>query len=109
VIVSTAEFERVEDEGGILRASEILVVVEVVSPGSYRTDHVIKRNDYADAEIPRYWIIDLDPPISLIDCQLAGDFGYQDPGACAGTFETTVVLSDDSSFPVRIDLAGLLN
>ncbi|MGH3611494.1 MAG: Uma2 family endonuclease [Pseudonocardia sp.] len=35
--------------------------MEVLSPGSHRTDHVAKRADYADAGIPHYWIVDLDP------------------------------------------------
>jgi Uma2 family endonuclease len=30
------------------------LVVEIVSPGSHRTDHVIKRGEYADAGIPHY-------------------------------------------------------
>ncbi len=108
VIVTGREVERVRQEGGLLRASQTLVVVAVVSPGSERTDHVIKREDYADAGIPRYWIIDLDAPVTLLDCQLAGEFGYQDPGSRAGKFETTVVLDDESNFPVRIDLDELL-
>ena len=51
-----------------------------MSPGSHRTDHVIKRGEYADAGIPHYWIVDLDNPVTLIDCHPAAEFGYQDPG-----------------------------
>jgi Uma2 family endonuclease len=79
----------------------VLVAVEVVSPGSYRTDQIIKRGEYADAGIPHYWIIDLDPPTSLVAAQLAGGFGYQDAGATTGTFAT------DVPFPVELDLAAL--
>ena len=43
-----------------------------------------------------------------VDCRLAAEFGYQDPGSCAGTFSTTVVLDEESSFPVRLDLDELL-
>jgi Uma2 family endonuclease len=93
---------RVRREGGVIRASEVLVVVEVVSPGSKRTDHDHKRGEYADAGIPDYWIVDIEPPRSLLACHLAGEFGYADGGAVTGTFTTSAPLS------VEIDLDALL-
>jgi hypothetical protein len=63
---------------------------------------VIKRSEYADADIPHYWIIDPDPPLSLLSCHLAGPFGYGDSGEVTGTFVTT------APFPVRIELDRLL-
>lgn len=102
VIVERTGLDRVEEEGGLLRASEVVIAIEVVSPGSRRTDHVIKRVEYADAGIPHYWIVDLDEPVSLIACHLAGDLGYQDRGSVTGGFTT------DDPFPVRIDLDALL-
>jgi Uma2 family endonuclease len=93
--------ERVRREGGIIRAAEVVVVAEFVSPGSRRTDHVAKRADYADAGIPHYWIVDLDDPISLVACHLGGELGYVDGGAVTGIFSTT------EPFPVRLDLGGL--
>ncbi len=59
-----AAVERVRRDGGILRACDVLVVVEIVSAGSHRTDHVIKRGEYADAGIPPYWMVDLDCPVT---------------------------------------------
>lgn len=88
VIVDKGARSRVRAEGGLIRAGDVLVAVEIVSPGSRRMDHVIKRGEYADAGIPHYWILDLDPPTSLVVCHLAGTFGYQDPGAVTGTFAT---------------------
>ncbi len=93
---------RVRREGGVIRASEVLVAVEVVSPGSKRTDYDHKRGEYADAGIPLYWIVDIDPPVSLLACHLAGEFGYADGGAVTGTFTTS------APFPVEIDLDALL-
>jgi Uma2 family endonuclease len=93
---------RVRKEGGVIRASEVLVVVEVLSPGSKRTDHVQKRAEYADAGIPNYWIVDIEPPVSLLACHLAGEFGYADGGAVTGTFTAT------EPVPVEIDLDALL-
>lgn len=94
--------ERVGEEGGLLRASEVVVVIEIISPGSRRHDRVIKRAEYADAGIPHYWIVDLDHPISLVACHLAGEFGYQDAGDVVGEFTTSV------PFPVTLRLDGLV-
>jgi Uma2 family endonuclease len=40
------------------RAADVLLVIEIVSPGSRRTDHVTKLREYAKAGIPTYWIVD---------------------------------------------------
>jgi Uma2 family endonuclease len=101
VVVSEAELRRVETDGGLLRASSTVLVVEIVSPGSRRTDNLVKRGEYADAGIPAYWIIDVEAPISLVACHLAGAFGYQDRGAVTGLFSTA------DPFGVRIDLDAL--
>lgn len=37
----------------------MIVAVEVLSPGSRRRDVLTKRDEYAAAGIPTYWIIDL--------------------------------------------------
>lgn len=63
-------------------------MAEIVSIGSRRTDHVIKRGEYAEAGIPHYWSIDLDRPVTLLACHLAGEFGYQDPGTATGVVTT---------------------
>jgi Uma2 family endonuclease len=91
------------DDSEILRAREVAVVIEVVSPGSKRTDYQVKHDEYADAGIPHYWIIDTSEPISLVACHQAGEFGYLDAAAVTGTFTT------DVPFPVKIDLNALLD
>ena len=40
-----------------LPASYIRVIVEVVSPGSDKTDRVEKMGEYASAGIPFYWLV----------------------------------------------------
>jgi len=102
VVVETSAVNRVDRDGGLLSAGDVLVVVEIVSPGSQRLDYVIKRGEYADAGIPRYWIVDLDKPVSLLDCHLAEDFGYADSGAITGTFTLS------SPFSVRFELDLLI-
>lgn len=95
------EFDQVTETGGLLRAATTILVVEIVSPGSRRTDNLVKRGEYADAGIPFYWIIDAEAPISLVACHLAGTFGYQDGSSVTGVFEAV------EPFPVRIDLDAL--
>jgi Putative restriction endonuclease len=43
-----------------LSAADVVPAVEIISPGSGRTDRVAKVADYADAGIPNYWIVDVD-------------------------------------------------
>jgi Uma2 family endonuclease len=93
---------RVRREGGVIRASEVLVAVEIVLPAAKRVEHTHERGEYADAGIPNYWIVDIDPPVSLLACHVAGEFGYADGGAVTGPFTTT------EPFPVEIDLDSLL-
>jgi Putative restriction endonuclease len=91
----------VNADGGLLRATEAVLVVEIISPGSRRTDSIIKRGEYADAGVPHYWILDLDTRVSLIACHLARQFGYQDASPITGIFEAA------EPFPVRVDLDDL--
>jgi Uma2 family endonuclease len=101
-VVPRAARQRTRREGGLVRASEVLLAVEIVSPGSCRMDNMVKRAEYADAGIPHYWVVDLDEPVSLVACHLAGAFGYADGGAVAGRFQTT------EPFPIEVDLDALL-
>jgi Uma2 family endonuclease len=39
-------------------AEDVLLVVEVLSPSNRANDLVLKRHEYAFAEIPDYWIVD---------------------------------------------------
>ncbi len=101
IVVDRQARRRQREDGGVIRASEVVIAVEVLSPGSLRTDHVHKRGEYADAGIPRYWIVDITEPVSLLVCHLAGEFGYGDGGAVTGVFTAT------APFAVEIDLDAL--
>lgn len=48
-----------------LEAADVRVAVEIISPGTGTTDRVTKMYEYADAGIPHYWLVDLDPPVTL--------------------------------------------
>lgn len=102
IVVQREARLRQRREGGAVRAREVVVAVELLSPGSRRTDHVVKRGEYADAGIAHYWIIDLVEPVSLLACHHAGEFGYVDRGPVTGTFTTT------SPFAVDVELDELL-
>lgn len=93
-IFDRAAVARVDD---LIRADEVSVVIEIVSPGSRRTDYRVKHDEYADAGIPHYWIVDICEPVSLVACR-----GYQDAAAVTGVFATEV------PFPVELDLDALL-
>jgi Uma2 family endonuclease len=47
-------------ESGVLDASEVHLIVEVVSPGSATTDRLTKPALYAGAGIPAFWRIELE-------------------------------------------------
>ncbi len=102
LIVQRGARERVRNEGGMIKASEVRVAIEVVSAGSRRTDYVDKRREYADAGIPHYWIVDISMPVSLVACHLTEEFGYVDHA------EVTETFTAPEPFPVSIDLTTLL-
>jgi Uma2 family endonuclease len=84
-----------------LAGSDVLVAIEVVSPGAKRTDAVTKRSEYAQAEIEHYWIIELGPPVTLTPLRLAGEFGYQESPAVSDVFTTSDPVA------LRLDLGAL--
>jgi Uma2 family endonuclease len=101
VVVTRDAYERVDAEGGFLRADECVLAIEVHSTSTRRTDQVIKHGEYADAGIGHYWMVDLLGGPALTACHLADRFGYIDEGPVTGTFTT------QHPFPVSLDLGGL--
>ncbi len=68
-----------------LEAADVLVAIEIISPGTGTTDRVTKRYEYADAGIPHYWLVDLDRPVTLTAYTLV-DRNYEHvAGDIAGT------------------------
>ncbi|MFD2466115.1 Uma2 family endonuclease [Amycolatopsis silviterrae] len=101
LVTTSAAIARTPEEAA-LRAEDLVLVVEVAAPDSKRTDYVTKHQEYADAGILFYWILDLDDPISLVACHRAGELGYQDAPAVTGKFRAA------EPFPFELDLAALL-
>lgn len=90
-----------EDNLPRLPASEVVLAVEIVSPGTGRTDRVTKPAEYAEAGIPHYWLVDLDPPITLT-AHLLVDGAYEVVAEGTGPLELTAPAA------IRLDVAGLV-
>lgn len=103
IVARRSARKRQRAEGGLLNASEVVLVVEILSPSSRYTDYRAKRDEYAWAGIPFYWIVDLDEPISLAPLHLAGEFGYQEAPAEARVYEAV------EPFPLKIQVDRLID
>jgi len=80
--------------------ADVLLVVEIVSPGTGRRDRVTKFAEYADAGIPNYWIIDLDEPATLTAYILVdGDYEI--------VADATDAVSLSEPAPVTVDVRTL--
>ncbi|WP_330273379.1 Uma2 family endonuclease [Lentzea sp. NBC_00516] len=64
-------------------AEDVVLAVEIVSPGSERVDRVAKPMQYAKAGIPHYWLVELGEPISLTTFELI-DGIYEPVEDCTG-------------------------
>ncbi|MFC4106370.1 Uma2 family endonuclease [Micromonospora zhanjiangensis] len=66
-------WSKAQEDGVWLPVSDVLLVVEIVSPGSEGIDTVTKRGEYATAGIPQYWVVDQDPAQTVTLYHLDGD------------------------------------
>ena len=83
----------------VLRPSDVLLAVEVMSPSSIANDRVAKPAVYAAAGIPHFWRIEPDPP-TLVRHVLDGDV-YREVGRGGG------VVGVVEPVVVRVDVAAL--
>jgi Uma2 family endonuclease len=63
-------WSRTQAEGVWLPVADVLLVVEIISPGSEATDTVAKRTEYGGAGIPQYWTVDQDAAQTVTMYQL---------------------------------------
>jgi Uma2 family endonuclease len=99
VVVPTERFSEFPKR---FDAEDVLLAVEIVSPGTGRTDRVVKLIEYAEAGIPHYWIVELDDPVTLTAFSLVAGKYKQVAG---GTGRVGV----PSPHPVTLDLGALLS
>ncbi|MET8122881.1 Uma2 family endonuclease [Micromonospora sp. NPDC005189] len=57
--------------------TDVVLVVEIVSPGSEAMDAVTKVREYASAGIPQYWVVDRDGAQTVTLHRLSGDGAYE--------------------------------
>jgi Uma2 family endonuclease len=82
-------------------AEDVLLAVEMISPGSRETDQLNKPFEYGRSGIPNYWILDLDGPVTMTAYELVGaDYKI------VGKSSRTIALTEPA--PVTVDVAGLL-
>jgi Uma2 family endonuclease len=60
-----------------LTLADLLLVVEIVSPGSEAMDEVVKLREYARAAIPRYWMVERDTAQTVTLYALNADRTYE--------------------------------
>jgi Uma2 family endonuclease len=60
-----------------LPLAELLLAVEIVSPGSAAMDEVVKLREYAEAGIPRYWMVERDAAQTVTLYVLGADKAYE--------------------------------
>ena len=100
--ISVASPSLIQARAKRLHAADVLLAVEIVSPGSGRRDRVMKLYEYAEAGIPNYWIVTIDgPAIGLDTFRLDGGIYLQSEHAEGGT------VTIDEPFPVTLDLDAL--
>jgi Uma2 family endonuclease len=83
-----------------LKANDVILVIEVVSPGSVRIDNVTKLDEYAEAGIERYWIVDSDDPATIAVHRLVD-------GAYRRCDETSETLRVETPIPLTVDVTTL--
>jgi len=66
-------WSKAQADGVWLPVADVLLVVEIISPGSEGVDTVTKRGEYAAAGIPRYWMVDQDATQTVTMHHLDGD------------------------------------
>jgi Uma2 family endonuclease len=77
-VLSLEQWQNLANREAVIDLDETppILVVEVVSPSTRKTDYRSKRSEYAMLEIKEYWIVDPDEKIITI-CTLADSF-YDD-------------------------------
>jgi Uma2 family endonuclease len=79
----TARSVILDETPKVIPGSELLLVAEIISPGSSseRTDRVRKVREYASLGIPRYWIVEHSPDLK-VQILILGENGYPSSGTC---------------------------
>jgi Uma2 family endonuclease len=78
---------------------DVLAAIEIVSPGSRRTDRVMKFAEYAEAGIGHYWLLDIEGSVRLTEYRL-----HENQYRADGEFSGRATLElDGMSLPLDLD------
>ena len=100
VLVTT--FEAARRRSGSFTADEVVLAVEIVSPGSQSMDRVLKPALYAKAGIPHYWLIETDGDITVHTYRLDCAAQVYEP---SGSYPD--VINTDDPWHIEIPIAAL--
>ncbi|MCM2579211.1 Uma2 family endonuclease [Streptomyces meridianus] len=81
----------------------VVLTVEIVSPHNRAADRILKPALYAQAKVPAYWRVELDPEPTVLVHELDGD-GYRETAAVTGRSSIDVA----GAFAVDLDVTTLL-
>lgn len=98
--VVIAATDLIDQNPNRLHAQDVVLAVEVISPGSSRMDRVYKLFEYAKAGIPFYWVVELGDPVSVTAMRLDGE-------TYDVVFDGSGEMSLDQPFPLHLDLPSL--
>src|SRR6202522_4202414 len=106
----TARAAIIEESPKLIPGAELLMVAEVISPGSgsERTDRLRKVRESASLGIPQYWIIEHTPRLSVQVLLLDGGAYTAAPAVMEGT-RLEAEIDADKPFTVSFDPAALLD
>ncbi len=106
----TARAAIIEESPKLIPGSDLLMVAEVISPGSgsERTDRLRKVGEYAALGIPQYWIIEHTPRLS-VQVLILTDGTYTAAPAVVEGGRLEAEIDSDKPFTVSLDPANLLD
>ena len=101
-VLVTTRAVALADESGILDAADVVLVAEIVSPGSRTVDRVTKPAVYASAGIASFWRVELEDGPIVSAYRLEGGRYVE-----VGTARPGEVLVIDQPFAVTLDPGDL--
>ncbi|MGI5524571.1 Uma2 family endonuclease [Micromonospora sp. CA-259024] len=94
--------ESAMDRGGAaLDPTDVLLVVEVISPSNAGRDLVLKRHEYAAVGIPRYWLVE--PRKQTLTVLVNGAGGYREQAV----LPVGEVYRTEQPFPLALPLVDI--
>ncbi len=81
----------------------VLLLVEIVSPWNQSTDRILKPALYAQAKVPAFWRVELEPEVRVVVHELEADT-YREVATVTGKESVQVA----GEFTVDLDVAALL-